>query len=58
MMWEGKELLALRFFWFNDPANRGVVETVWKTLRADQLCSEVVHLASKAFIGNKCVLYA
>lgn len=27
MMWEGKELLALRFFWFNDPANRGVVET-------------------------------
>lgn len=30
---------------------------VWKTLRVDQLCSEVAHLASKAFIGNKCVLY-
>lgn len=30
---------------------------VWKTLRVDQLCSEVVHLASKAFIGNKYVLY-
>lgn len=29
----------------------------WKTLRADQLCSGVVHLASKAFIGNKYVLY-
>lgn len=26
---------------------------VWKTLIVDQLCSEVVHLASKAFIGNK-----
>lgn len=30
---------------------------VWKTLRVDQLCSEVVHLDSKAFIGNKYVLY-